>query len=119
MARENFIGGLATLEVLCAPGFLDAVVARGTQLIEGLQHLQNAHPCVLDVRGLGLMVGCQLDDPGRVRSILERCARDGKLLLMNAGSDGATIRWMPPLTVTTEELGLALGVFGHALDACT
>jgi 4-aminobutyrate aminotransferase-like enzyme len=108
---------LATLEVLTEPGFLDQVVERGAQLIDGLRLLQDRHECIVDVRGLGLMVGCDLDDPARTAAMLGHCVREEKLLLMNAGAAGTTIRWMPPLTVSSEEVELALAAFGRALDA--
>lgn len=108
---------LATIDVLTEPGFLDAVVARGAQLTRGLERLRQDHPAIVDVRGPGLMVGCQLDDPVRVAAVQHHCLDDGKLILMNAGTTGTTIRWMPPLTVSADEIDLALGAFGHALDA--
>jgi 4-aminobutyrate aminotransferase len=108
---------LATIDVLTEPGFLDNVVERGAQLMDGLQRLQARHPQIVDVRGLGLMVGVQLDDAAHVAALQAHCLREGKLLLMNAGTDGATLRWMPPLTVSAEEIDLGLAAFGRALDA--
>ena len=108
---------LATIDVLTEPGFLDNVVERGAQLVDGLRRMQAAHPRILDVRGLGLMVGAQFDDAALVAALQAHCLREGKLLLMNAGSEATTIRWMPPLTVTAEEIDLGLGAFGRALDA--
>jgi 4-aminobutyrate aminotransferase len=108
---------LATLDVITEPGFLDRVVERGTQLIDGLRHLQDRHSGVVDVRGLGLMVGCQLDEAARTAAVQSHCVQEGKLLLMNAGATGTTIRFMPPLTVSAEEVDLALDAFGRALDA--
>jgi 4-aminobutyrate aminotransferase len=108
---------LATIDVLTEPGFLDNVVERGEQLMDGLRRLQAAHPRILDVRGIGLMVGVQLDDAALVAATQAHCVREGKLLLMNAGTDGSTIRWMPPLTVSADEIDLGLGAFGRALEA--
>jgi 4-aminobutyrate aminotransferase len=108
---------LATIDVLTEPGFLDNVVERGAQLMDGLRVLQAKHPRILDVRGLGLMVGVQLDDAALVASIQEHCRRESKLLLMNAGTDSTTLRWMPPLTVSADEIDLGLSAFEMALDA--
>jgi 4-aminobutyrate aminotransferase len=108
---------MATLDVLTEPGFLDNVVERGHQLIDGLRSLQAKHAGIVDVRGLGLMVACQLDDAARVAAIRTHCLRDGRLLLMTAGHAATTIRWMPPLTVSSDEIDLALATFGRALDA--
>ena len=37
------------------------------------------------------------------------------LLLMNAGTYGTVLRWMPPLVVDEREVSLALDAFGDAL----
>jgi 4-aminobutyrate aminotransferase len=108
---------LATIDVLTEPGFLDGVVERGAQLMDGLLTLQAKHPRILDVRGLGLMVGTQLDDAALVAAVQEHCRREAKLLLMNAGTDSTTLRWMPPLTVSADEIELGLTAFSNALDA--
>lgn len=108
---------IATIEVLTEPGFLDDVVARGAQLIDGLRRIQSVHRCVVDVRGLGLMVGIEFDDPARADTVRGHALRSGKLLLMNAGTTGSTIRFMPPLTVTAAEVDTALEALSQALDA--
>ncbi len=107
---------LATIDVLTEPGFLDAVVEHGAQLTAGLERLQQEHQSIVDVRGPGLMVGCQFDDPVRAAAVQHTCLHDGQLLLMNAGTMATTIRWMPPLTVTADEIDLALGAFTRAVE---
>ena len=108
---------LATIDVLTGDGFFDGVVERGAQLTAGLRALQRRHPAIVDVRGPGLMVASQFDSSARVAAVQTHCLETGKLLLMNAGTDGTTIRWMPPLTVSAEEIETALAAFGAALDA--
>jgi len=108
---------LATIEVLCEPGFLATVRARGEHLLAGLMKTTAGDSGVEDVRGLGLMIGVELRDPARVAAVQRHCLEDGHLILMNAGSHGEVIRWMPPLVVTGEEIDVALDVFGAALRA--
>lgn len=114
---------LATIGVLTAPGFLDNVNARGEQLRAGLRALAADHSAIIDVRGPGLMVGCELvdasgaPDAARVAAIAAHCRDEGRLLLMNAGTAGNVLRWMPPLVVTEAEIERALAVFGAALVA--
>ena len=43
------------------------------------------------------------------------CLEHGQLLLMNAGTYGTVLRWMPPLVVDEHEISLALDVFADAL----
>ncbi|HTH07227.1 MAG TPA: aminotransferase class III-fold pyridoxal phosphate-dependent enzyme, partial [Ilumatobacteraceae bacterium] len=99
---------LATIELMQEPGFLDNVVARGAQLTAGLKELQSEHPGLVQVRGPGLMVGTEFDDPARVAAILQHCLDEGHLILMNAGTYGRCLRWMPPLIVNEHEIDLAL-----------
>ena len=79
-----------------------------------------------DVRGYGLMIGTEFVDPAtgapdaaRVTAVQRHCLDDGRLILMNAGTDGNVLRWMPPLVVTADEIHLALEVFAKALAATT
>jgi 4-aminobutyrate aminotransferase len=116
----NAIGcaaALATIEVLTEPGFLDNVQARGRQLIDGLAELQAEDGGIVHVRGVGLMVACELADGARVAAIQRHALEEGRLILMNAGTYGRTLRWMPPLVVTESEIDQALAAFGAALKA--
>jgi 4-aminobutyrate aminotransferase len=114
---------LATIDVLTEPGFMDNVVARGEQLRNGLRSRLDAAGVRADVRGPGLMVGCELltdtgaPDAARVAAVAAHCRDEGRLLLMNAGTDGNVLRWMPPLVVSEAEIGSALDAFGAALAA--
>lgn len=120
----NAIGcaaALATIDVLTAPGFLDTVQARGEQLMAGLREIAAADPSpatgVVQVRGLGLMVGTEFADAARVAAIQQHCLRQGHLILMNAGTYGRCLRWMPPLVVTEQEVEQALAAFAAAVKA--
>ena len=114
---------LATIDVLTAPGFMENVRDRGEQLRAGLRDLAVTHPVIGDVRGPGLMVGCELfdadgrPDAARVGAVAAHCRDEGRLLLMNAGTAGNVLRWMPPLVVSEAEITTALDAFGAALTA--
>jgi acetylornithine/succinyldiaminopimelate/putrescine aminotransferase len=108
---------LATIEVMSEPGFMDNVRARGEQLRSALTALMEPHPTLVQVRGPGLMVGTVFDDPGRVPRVLEHCLGEGHLILMNAGTYGNVIRWMPPLVVTAQEIDEGVQAFSNALKA--
>jgi 4-aminobutyrate aminotransferase len=108
---------LATLEIMTDPAFLANVRDRGAQLIDGLRELQSNDPGILQVRGLGLMVGTVFDDPARVAAIQKHCLTEGRLIVMNAGTYGNCLRWMPPLVVNADEIATALTAFANALKA--
>ena len=106
---------IATIDVLTAPGFLANVVARGEQLRAGLRALAAEDGGIVDVRGPGLMVASELADATRVSQVIGHCLHDGHLILMNAGTYGNVVRWMPPLVVTEAEIDQALATFANAL----
>ena len=108
---------LATIEIMEDPAFLQNVVDRGEQLRAGIRELQREHPGIIDVRGLGLMVGVEFDDAARVAAITKHCLEEGRMILMNAGTYGRTLRWMPPLVVSEREIDLGLAAFGAAVKA--
>ncbi|WP_395155198.1 aspartate aminotransferase family protein [Ilumatobacter sp.] len=106
---------LATIEILTADGFMDAVNDRGTQLADGLRDLQERHPAIQHVRALGLMIAAQFDTAAHTSAVVQHCLHEGNLITMTAGSAGTTLRFMPPLTVTADEIDHALDALDKAL----
>ncbi len=105
---------LATIDILSGDGFLDNVNARGKQLVDGLNELQQSHSSIVDVRGLGLMSAAQFDNAQRASQVVAHCRDQSNLILMTAGK-GKSVRFMPPLTVTSDEIDLALKALEEAL----
>lgn len=93
--------GLAALDVVRAPGFLDGVLERGRHLAAALSGLAAAHDG--EVRGCGLLRGLRL--PGRAAKVVE-AARDEHLLVAPAGDD--VVRIYPPLDARVEDLDEAV-----------
>jgi predicted acetylornithine/succinylornithine family transaminase len=85
---------------------LATVTANGAVLADGLGALPGIH----EVRGLGLMLGAELDRPAA--DVVAACAEQG-LLVGTAGT--AVLRLTPPLIVTTAEIEHALGVLEEVL----
>jgi len=111
---------VATVRLIRDGGLLENTVARGEQLMDGLRRVQAAYPALGDVRGLGLMVAAEFD-PGLpehgkalVKAVQKACI-DERLLLLNCGPYGNTIRWIPPLIVSEEQIEHALDVFERAV----
>ncbi len=80
---------------------------KGAILAAGLATL----PGVTELRGRGLMIGLELDRPA---GPIVAAARARGLVVGTAGD--TVLRLTPPLTITTEELGLALGVLQEVLQ---
>jgi 4-aminobutyrate aminotransferase len=113
--------GLATLAVIEEEGLAANAARLGARLMDSLRALQQAHPVIGDVRGLGLMVGVEFVQPdgspngAATKRVLAGCLERG-LLLLSAGVYEQVIRWMPPLTITEQQLDEALAIFGAALE---
>jgi acetylornithine aminotransferase len=84
-------------------------VARGAQFVSGLSSL----PGVAEVRGRGLMIGVETAAP--VAKAVVAAARDAHGLLVNATGE-TTLRIVPPLTITAEEVDEAVSRLGAALE---
>jgi 4-aminobutyrate aminotransferase len=110
---------LATLELL-EEGYTANAEARGNQLQSGLGGLQGRHPQLGEVRGLGLMVACDVVraderstlDPQSRDEIVQLAYRRGLLLL---GCGEAAIRFCPPLCITAAQIETALGILEAVL----
>jgi len=85
---------------------LATVTANGQVLAAGLAALAG----IREVRGVGLMLGAELDRPAA--DVVAACAEQG-LLVGTAGAD--VLRLTPPLIVTTAEIEKALGVLEEVL----
>lgn len=113
---------VATIQAMRDEGMLTNSLDRGVQLISGLRHLQEAHPQISDVRGLGLMVGCEFrtskGEPDKLlaKHILHH-ALQKRLLLLTCGPWDNTIRFIPPLNVSSEQIDQVLKILAHALEA--
>jgi acetylornithine/N-succinyldiaminopimelate aminotransferase len=90
---------LAVLESLTAPGFVEAVAAKGELLRNGLAKLARRHKQIVEVRGRGLMVGVELKGPAApvVAGLRER-----GFLATRAGE--RVLRMLPPLIVKPGEI---------------
>lgn len=114
---------LATIDVMSEPAFLANVNARGEQLRSGLSALAQKHPSIADVRGFGLMVAAEFRDASgkpdgaRCAGVIEHCREESHVLMMNAGTWGNNIRFMPPLVVNEDEINIVLLAMDKALTA--
>jgi 4-aminobutyrate aminotransferase len=114
--------GVATIKAIKEDHMIENAVERGAQLMAGLGHLQEKYPQLVDVRGLGLMVGTEFrDEKGKpdkatTKAIQHECL-ERDLMLLTAGTWDNTIRWIPPLNVTSDQVNDALDIFTSSIQA--
>lgn len=109
---------VATIDVLREENILDNVNNVGETLVNGLKALQeNSRFHIKEVRGKGLMVAIEFSPSGGkgVASQVASKAISKGLLLMTAGPY-ETIRFMPPLTVSVEEVNASLEILNTVLE---
>jgi acetylornithine/succinyldiaminopimelate/putrescine aminotransferase len=95
----------AVLDVVDEPAFLAAVAARGERLAAGLSGLG------LDARGRGLMLAFAWPD---APALSRRLLLEERLVTNQTGPD--TIRLLPPLTVSEDEIDEAVGRIGRLVS---
>lgn len=112
---------VATIQTIREEKLLKNSQERGVQLITGLRKLQEEYPVIGDVRGLGLMIGLEFRSEDRkplgniAKSIVKQCFEDN-MMLLTCGPWDNTIRFIPPLIITEEEVNLALNILSNALE---
>ncbi len=94
----------AVLHSLLEDGWLEHCRAVGEHFRKGLRDLAQKHPFIRSVRGLGLILGVELDRPGK--PVVEACREAG--FLINCTQD-TVLRFIPPLVVSREEIDRLLG----------
>jgi len=98
------------LEAMDEGELLAGVNKAHDHLKAGLIKLQDKYDDVIEVRGKGLMMALELKRP--VGAIIMEALEQG-LLLINSGTN--IIRFVPPLTITLEEIDLMLTILDQLL----
>jgi len=100
---------LATLDIMDIEGLVERAAEKGDLFKEGLEAFADKYEHVTEVRGRGLMLGLVLDQDAK--PLADDLAEIGLLTIATAGN---VVRFLPPLTVTDDELEEALDI----LDDC-
>jgi len=104
---------LASLEQHAKPELAAHVRERGDRLQAALRAMHAPH--VLDVRGMGLLVGLELDlDGAVVNELVKRALRDG-LILLQSGPRGDVLAFTPPFAISDEEIAFTVARVGEYL----
>jgi 2,2-dialkylglycine decarboxylase (pyruvate) len=118
--------GLAVLEVIEEEQLVARAHERGEYLLGRLRELQAAHEQIGDVRGRGLLVGLELVEDRESRrpadvlgaAVTTECLRRGlSMNIVRAGSSANCFRMAPPLTITEDEVDLAVEILDASLTA--
>jgi acetylornithine/N-succinyldiaminopimelate aminotransferase len=96
--------GNAVLDVMLEKGFLDHVIRVANVFKQGLEALKDQHGSLIEeVRGAGLLMGLKL----KISPLdMVQALRAEHMLTVGAGDN--VVRLIPPLTVTEDEVRIAL-----------
>jgi 2,2-dialkylglycine decarboxylase (pyruvate) len=118
--------GLAVLDVIEEDGLVERARARGDYLLAALRELQARHEQIGDVRGRGLLVGLELVEDRETRepanalgaAVTGECLERGlSMNIVRAGSSANCFRMAPPLSITEDEIDLAVSILDESLAA--
>jgi 2,2-dialkylglycine decarboxylase (pyruvate) len=120
--------GLKVIEIVLRDRLAARAATAGARLVAGLRELQQAHECVGDVRGRGLLLGMEIvadrtskkPAPELGAAITRRCFELGLSMNITAlPGMGGVFRIAPPLTVSDAEIDLGIEILGQALSDAT
>ena len=113
-----------TIAVLKEERLVENAADRGQQLMDGLAEIQSRFPALGDVRGLGLMVGCEFVNPTTgeadaaiTKKVIGHMLNDEKVIMLSCGTYSNVIRWIPPLVVSEAQINAGLTAFERAVAA--
>lgn len=115
--------GLATIACLEEEGLLDNARRMGEHALERLKALERKHEIIGSVRGLGLLLGVELV---RDRKTRERAVEEAERVMYCALTKGLSfkltmgnvIQLTPPLTITKDQMDVALDILDDCLATC-
>jgi acetylornithine/N-succinyldiaminopimelate aminotransferase len=103
---------LAVIDAIEQEGVLENASRIGAYLIERLREIAKGCDRIVEVRGLGMIIGVVLKHDAR--PVVDACLK--QRLLVN-GTAGNVLRLLPPLNLTREEADAGLKIIESALRA--
>jgi len=104
----------AVLDIVNTPAVLQGVKAKSEQFKQRLQAIGERYGMFAEVRGLGLLLGCVLNDDwkGKAKAVLDAAAAEG-VLVLQASPD--VVRFAPSLVVEEADIVDGLDRFERAV----
>ena len=105
---------LATIGYIEEQRLAERACEMGEYALQRLHAMAARHASIRAVRGLGLLLGVEVDNPILAERVMYRSLADGLSFKVTMGR---VLTLTPPLTVSREEMDLALDIVDRALGA--
>lgn len=119
--NDPFSGRIAAtvISILQDEHLVERAAQCGSRLLEGLKEVQSRHPCIVDVRGQGAMVGIELhrDWSGQGLEMVQRLLESG--FIVNYQPQNTIFRLFPPYIISPQEIDSFLHAFETVLSTVT
>jgi len=103
------------LEVINEENLVKNAETQGKHLLEGLEDLGKKYPTkIINVRGRGLMCAFDLPTPEKRNELKNKMYSNGMIIL---GCGASTIRFRPPLIISSEEIDRALEIIEKSVKS--
>lgn len=108
--------GIAVAQAFKEEKILDNVNVRSKEMVDMLQGVKKQFPHMIhDVRGLGLMLACEfVGGKGFASKVQAKCMEKDMLILTTSIYD--TLRFIPPLNITKEDMAKGCGIIRGAIE---
>ena len=116
--------GIEVMERVSKKEFLAEVAAKGDYLRERMTALKEKVSIIGDIRGKGLMSGCEFVDPkgtpdmlgslpasGDIAALVQKKCFENKLVMEKGGRHGSVMRCLCALNVSREDLETMISIF--------
>jgi len=100
----------ASINYILDENLLDKSKETGYYFMKKLNEIKNDHDIIKEVRGLGLMIGVELNF--ECRSIIDELIAEG--IIVNCAS-GNVLRFVPPLTISQEQVNTVTAALDKVL----
>ncbi len=113
--------GKEVLDIVDDEGLQENARRMGKRLLIGLKKLEQKHPNVGDVRGMGLFLGIELINRGgseatEVCAYVKNRMRDSRILIGSEGPKDNILKIRPPLTINADDVDMILSVLESVLS---
>lgn len=122
LRTQTFLGhppgcaaALASLDVLESEKLVQRSADCGAAALGWLRDSAARRPGVVDVRGRGLLLAVELDDPARAEAACRRALQSGVIALLS-GDDGRVLSISPPLCIGREALEIGIRCVAESIS---